>query len=202
MKFPMISFCNSKPMMTRFAYDYAIQEFTLMYEENYGMQVPENVVAFLYGNNTIDELANTSHDPDVSVLAQIMSNNFSDPSFDQTIQQSFGLTLDEFFVYLMNSFSITSPDYLIWFYDPTYCNCFKLNSGETQNGSKVDPLEQESTGYGNSIWSVNFIDVFTNQTGNFLNYYNTYSVGLKISIDEQNTIPLYAFNMMTSKPGS
>jgi amiloride-sensitive sodium channel subunit alpha/amiloride-sensitive sodium channel subunit gamma len=199
LKFPMISFCNSKPMMTRFAYDYAIKQFLNVY----GSPPPDSVLSVLYGNFTDpNEFYWFNNNLDMFNIILLMINKFADPKFNQSTQQAFGLTYAQFF----NQFSMNSDpvsgDSFYWYYDATYGNCYKFNSGVTENGSKIDILEQASTGYNNGIWSVNFLDVFANQTYNFVNSYNVNTMGLKLSIDDQNSIPLYFYNMLSVKPGT
>jgi hypothetical protein len=63
-------------------------------------------------------------------------------------------------------------------------------------------VEQQSVGYANGIFSVNFLDVFANQSYNIINSFNGYTVGLKISIDDQLDIPLLNFNIISTRPGS
>jgi hypothetical protein len=199
MKLPMISICNSKPFMTRFAYDYAIQEFL----EFYGPLVSPQIASVLYGNFTDpNNLSLFNADPYLNQIMFLIQNKIADPTFNQTIQQALGLIKKQFFVSFMFNSDTVPSDYFVWYFDPNYGNCFKFNSGKTQNGSSIDLLEQTASGYANGIFSVNFLDVFSNQTYNFMNLYNTYTLGLKVSIDDQSSIPLYASNMIPMKPGT
>jgi hypothetical protein len=217
MKLPMLSFCNSKPMMTKFASDYAIEQFINAYSEvKFKMslfargdeltdeqQIPANVTSILYGNFTDpNDFFTFNNDLQVMTIIQMMINRFADPAFNQSMQQEFGLTYEQFFnQFSMNSEPVSS-DFFHWYFDPTYGNCWRFNSGVMQNGSSIDILEQTATGYGYGVWSINFLDVFANQTYNFMNTFNVNTMGLKISIDEPSSIPLYYYNMLSLKPGT
>jgi hypothetical protein len=71
-----------------------------------------------------------------------------------------------------------------------------------QNGSSIPLLSQNIEGFGNGIWTANFLDVFTDQTFSFMTLFNVYTFGLKISIDDQDSIPLYYYKMLPLKPGT
>jgi hypothetical protein len=50
MAFPVISFCNAKPYMTRAAFDYAIDQFKDIYGN--ASQIPDQITSVLYHNYT------------------------------------------------------------------------------------------------------------------------------------------------------
>jgi hypothetical protein len=199
MKLPMISFCNSKPMMTKFAYDYAIQQFI----ELYGSPVPENTASVLYGNfSDPRDFFNFNNDNAAWNTMLLMINKFADPKFNQTIQHAFGLDYGQFFNQLTANSRPILHSHSEWYYDPVYGSCWRVNSGQASNGSEIDMLEQTFAGYNRGILSINFLDVFANQSYNFFNTFNINSVGLKIFIEHQDALTLHNVNMLAAKPGT
>jgi hypothetical protein len=200
MKFPMITFCNSKPFMSKSANDFAVKQFLAIY----GPHLPPNPVAsVLYGNFTDpDDLKTFTFSNEINLVQLAILNQIADPSFNKTLQKSFGLQLDQFFnVYQFQSTSFPL-EHFIWFWDPNYGNCFQFNSGLAQNGSSLKILQQTEAGFSNGLFVVNLIDVFPKQSFNFLNLYQIYTFGIKISIDDQPAIPLTHNNMIPIKPGA
>jgi hypothetical protein len=129
-------------------------------------------------------------------------HKLADPEFNKTVQKAFGLTFQQFFNKIYKNYDNVASDCFVWYYDSIYGNFWKFNSGKTQNGSRINLLEQKSTGYYYGILSVNFLDVFPSQIYNIINSFYGFSLGLKISIDNQDSIPLYFYNMLAIKPGT
>jgi hypothetical protein len=114
-----------------------------------------------------------------------------------------GFTIDQFFtVFSLAENRVSDWKNFVWYYDPNYGNCFKFNSGQTQSGSAISLVSQTHGGFGNGIRSTSFLDVSTQQAYSFMTLNQVTTFGLKISIDDQNTIPLYYSKMITMQPGT
>ena len=187
--FPMITLCNSKPFMTRSAYDYTIEHFLKLNDSNNQYVESDQLKSVLFGNYTnSSSIANFLEYSGKDVY--LFQNQLADPSFNQTLLSAIGLTRDEFFLFKTYDGSSLSNDYVVPYYDPYYGNCFTINSGLLQNGSGIPLLSQAGSGEANGLILINFIDVFVNQSYNFMNLLNSYGFGLKISIDDQDDVPL------------
>jgi hypothetical protein len=185
--------------MSKAAHKYAIKVFTSLYE----LPVPPEINSVLYGNfSKPKDLIHFVTDKKVFETILMMVNKFADPKFNTKVQQAFGLLHRNFFNQITLASTMISDDHLVWYYDPAYGNCWKVNSGRRSDGSNIDLLEQEIDGYNQAIASVNFLNVFANQTYNFFNEFGKNSIGLKIFIDDQNAVPLHNRNLIPAKPGS
>ncbi len=199
--FPMMTVCNSKPFMTRFAYDYTIDHFLKLNNSNNLYTNDAEMKSVLYGNFTNPSSINKFKLVSRNEL-YLFQNQLADPEFNQSILQALGYTLNEFFLLGAYGEGLLSNDYLIPHYDSYYGNCFKINSGKMPNGSSIPLLTQTESGQANGFLFINFIDTFVNQSYNFMNLLNSYSFGLKISIDDQDAVPLLFKNMIPLKPGT
>jgi hypothetical protein len=203
MKFPMISFCNYKPFMTKAAQKYTIKEFNKEFFEMFGVSPPDNVTQVLYGNTNDENLKAFVDDGYIYWLVQIIQNKLSDPDFDNSTLRSFGFNVEDFFVdvYLGNK-TLYYEEHFTWYYDPFYGNCYRFNSGKMENGSQIEILEQNVAGYSEGLQTVNFIDVYPKQAYSFMSLGSVTTTGLKISIDDQNDFPLTYSKMLSFKPGT
>jgi hypothetical protein len=199
--FPMMNVCNSKPFMTRFAYDYTIDHFLKLNNSNNLYANDAEMKSVLFGNFTDSSILYRFSGISSNDL-YLFQNQLADPAFNQTVLRALGLTQDEFILFRIYGGNYLSDDYILPYYDPYYGNCFKINSGLMQNGSSIPLLSQKESGLDNGLILMNFIDVFVNQSYNFVNFLNSYSFGLKISIDDQDAVPLLFYNMIPSKHGA
>jgi hypothetical protein len=200
MTLPVITFCNYKPFLTASAIAKTTQLFLQLYGNG---SMPVNDLSVLFGNYTnASDVNSFAFNPFYLNIIEAIKNALGDPDFNQTVQQSFGYSLNQFFIYFYLANRPVSFDHFTWFYDPNYGNCFKYNSGVKQDGSRIDLIKQTSAGYGNGVRSINFIDVFPAQAYSFMSLNSVTTTGLKFSIDDQYAMPLYYNKMIPAKPGS
>jgi hypothetical protein len=186
--------------MTQIAKDYFIQEFL---SRTNGSLSPE-MLSVVYGNFT-----------DISLLAQFdsqyrnivyeLQNTVADARFDNNLKQAFGFPLEQFLI--DGKFGSPMPtydlfEYLTWYFDPIIGNCFKFNSGVSANGTSLPILEQEQPGVFHGIYFTAFVDVYPNQSYNFMNLLNSYTFGLQIAIGNQTYVPLNLNQMIPLRTGT
>jgi hypothetical protein len=159
------------------------------------------MTSVLYGNYTDFEYLAQFVSERTADLNQLLTQ-LADPAFDDATRQKFGLNMNEFL--LQNKFNQISnqSDYFRTFYDATHGNCIVFNSGVRQDGSKIDVLYQGKSGPANALQTIHFVDVYANQSYNYMNLFNSNTFGIKISIDDQDAIPLYRNNLIPVMPGA
>jgi hypothetical protein len=199
MLFPVISFCNAKPYMTRAAYDYAIEQFIELYGNEtelsdirksalYHTSYEPGILKNFYDDQFINEIVFT-------IIQRIADLN------QTSGQQLFGLTFSEFFNYYNFNSRLISSDYFTWYWDPLHGVCFRFNTGRMQNGSKINLMYQSESGQNSELSTIHIVDVFQNQSYNFLNSFQTSTLGVRVGIDDQDAIPL-STNMIPVRPGA
>jgi hypothetical protein len=185
--------------MTPFAFNYAIQQYQSIFGSE---KLSQDLINVLYGNYTNIGFLTKFQSENKTLLAELL-NVFADPQLDKSTQQNFGLAMKEFM--LSGTFTANSNNYsayFITFFDPIFGNCIKFNSGFMQNGSTIPTLRQPKSGASYGLQAIHFIDVYSNQSYNFINLINTNTLGLKVSIDDQEAIPMYKDNMIHVMPGT
>jgi hypothetical protein len=204
--FPTVSICNTKPFMSRAAYDFTLSQFATTYPSFMNYSFIRNVV---YGNytdpNDIYTFLNLKVNATSPALTAItlFQNQIADVSFNDTFRKTFGLTTEQFlFQTEFENEAISASDYFVRYYDPVYGNCYKFNTGVAPNGSAIPFFKQYQSGPGNGLHTVHFVDVFPNQSYNFMNLLKSTTFGIKLSINNNDTIPIYNNNMIPAKPGT
>jgi hypothetical protein len=184
--------------MTAFARDYTLNEFLRLHKG----KIDARNMSVLHGDYTdpafIEDFVDWAYD-----YLYLIQNKLASPGFNQSIHKKFGLRAHEFFLeHKFGGKDLSAKEHIVSYYDPFYGNCFKINSGFAQNGSKVALLKQNETGKRKGLYLVNFVDIFDHPIYNFMNLLNSFTFGLKISMDDQRSIPLHKDNMIPIQPGT
>jgi hypothetical protein len=178
--FPQVSICNSNPLVTPAANDY-IKDFIL---KNYNESVSN------YSDLLVKQIENNDL-IDVMSYSQYMTN---DPDLNDSIKQSFGYSLK--FGCLFNNIDCVIGKDVVWFFDPTYGNCYKFNPTKSANGTKREIYNSYRPNLGFVI------TYFLGIPDSTLSYmYENLASGLVLTIDDQQTFPL-SFNGVFVKPGT
>jgi hypothetical protein len=164
--------------MTQSANDYTIKQFIKQMETI--KRLDTGMLSVVYGNfSNASNVAKYKDDFSLWLVSYLLQNQIADVSFNQTLRQMFGLTLDKFKLMSMYVSETVSDDYFIDYWDPVYGNCFKFNSGKKQNGSLLPVLQQKEMGQNNGLFSVNLVDVYPNQSHSFMDLVNSWSWALE-----------------------
>jgi hypothetical protein len=169
--------------------------------QQHGPHLDQGLISAVYGNYT---------DPKEIRRFQslfwkhmfMLQNQVADPEFNHSLRQSFSFSFNQFKLYssFKQSWWIPDENY-VSYWDPIYGICIKFNSGQMQNNKPMYLIEQTEPGKTYGFHATFFIDVFTNQTFNIMDLLYTYTFGIKLSIDDQDSIPLYRDKMIPIQPG-
>jgi hypothetical protein len=132
----------------------------------------------------------------------LLQNQVADNKFNHSLRNYFSSSIDEFELYSsFKQIRLIPDEYYASYWDPIYGICFKFNSGKMQNKTPMSLIEQTEPGKTYGFHATFFIDDFTNQTFNIMDLLYTFTFGIKLSIDYQDSIPLYRDTMIPIQPG-
>ena len=129
-KMPTIILCNTNPLMTTNAIQFASYIYSL-----YNVAHINNYLHFYLRQTQFPRTLNNKADirlPRVMVMAAAL-----EPQLSDVFRKSLGMTIEDMLISCtFNSLKCT-PDNFIWKYDPYYGNCYKFNSSGSSQISQA-----------------------------------------------------------------
>jgi hypothetical protein len=169
--FPVVSICNTEPMISTAASEYIHQKLNEKFNLSVQTFNETNMALKSMGVDILDE------------IDWLIYQTYS-PSFNATLRLSFGYDVETMIRNAqLYSYSINVRENFKWYYDPYYGNCYTFNS-EPVNGAYYT---QDWQGYGLEMDI--FIGLPADQSSSL--FYTGVNRGLYITLEDRSFIPLF-----------
>lgn len=132
MPLPQISFCNLNPLITPAADRYILDFF----ERHYNVTLPNVTTLLEYKNSSSFQQKKLLDD---DIMNEFIFYQTFHPNFDTSLRQSFGYSLDEMFIRVIDMTIMKKifnyENHFLSYYDSYYGNCFIFNTDYSANQS-------------------------------------------------------------------
>jgi hypothetical protein len=184
MAFPAISICNLNKYATMSAIEYI--EETFLQELNVSLINPSSLLEKSLDLRRINQ------------LLELISLRIAHANFSTDRKKSFGLGANEMFLSCTFNTIECDLDELEWFYDTTFGNCFRFNSGYNLTGGSI--ALKTSNRYSLDGLSLVLFTGMSNVNTQILDLFG--SSGIRIVIHDQQTRPIVHNEGLDIKAGT